>query len=311
MSDFLHNMIKRHQPGDTALNARRIVQPRPRSRFETASSAVHYQDPQQSDGAAVTSAAGEPRAHESKASPHQRTTTGYDSADHDRPVDDVDQRIDAITDTLERLAPETPDFRISREHHRRNVKSTGSVLSEHQSSPPAERSDGDRVSTVNALRSRYPATPHRPEHPQPLRADNPLSPGPRQNRGTTDSADVTDNGAFTKPAETAQAPEHAGDFGQSGDAKYRSLTGVEQLDRRHSGELRTPDWLTDMQRDLGNLRRESNARTRPESSVNVTIGRVEVRAVHADGEKPPANRDRPVGIMSLDDYLKQRDRRPS
>lgn len=45
--------------------------------------------------------------------------------------------------------------------------------------------------------------------------------------------------------------------------------------------------------------------TKPEPVINVTIGRVEVRAVHQT-DSPETKKQKPVGVMSLDDYLRKR-----
>lgn len=75
------------------------------------------------------------------------------------------------------------------------------------------------------------------------------------------------------------------------------------------GLLQIPNWLTAMQADLNNRWQEINAKTESEPVVNVTIGRVEVRAVQKEIEKQPGSKQKPSGVMSLDDYLKQREDR--
>jgi len=41
--------------------------------------------------------------------------------------------------------------------------------------------------------------------------------------------------------------------------------------------------------------------------INVTIGRVEVRAVHTEAPKNARHSNKPAGVMTLDDYLKKRE----
>ena len=73
------------------------------------------------------------------------------------------------------------------------------------------------------------------------------------------------------------------------------------------GTLQIPAWLTDMQTELNNRWREINAQSQAEPVINVTIGRVEIRATNPEPAKPGRTEKKPTGVMSLDDYLKQRE----
>ncbi len=75
----------------------------------------------------------------------------------------------------------------------------------------------------------------------------------------------------------------------------------------HAGLLQPPGWLTEMQSELNQRWQDINAQLKPSDPVvNVTIGRVEVRAVKAETTKQPNQKNKPNGVMSLDDYLKER-----
>ncbi|MXS86164.1 hypothetical protein ABO04_09690 [Nitrosomonas sp. HPC101] len=74
-----------------------------------------------------------------------------------------------------------------------------------------------------------------------------------------------------------------------------------------SGYLQTPAWLSGMQAELSNRWREINAQSQTEPVINVTIGRVEVRAVNPSPAKPDAGQKKPTGVMSLEEYLKRRE----
>ncbi len=76
-----------------------------------------------------------------------------------------------------------------------------------------------------------------------------------------------------------------------------------------AGLLELPGWLKELQADLQNRWREASPQAQPEPVINVTIGRVEVRAMQAKAENRPKARPQPSGVMSLDEYLKQRDSR--
>ena len=48
------------------------------------------------------------------------------------------------------------------------------------------------------------------------------------------------------------------------------------------------------------------AEHKTDSVINVTIGRVEVKAVQNDTQKNARQTKKPTGVMTLDDYLKRR-----
>lgn len=77
----------------------------------------------------------------------------------------------------------------------------------------------------------------------------------------------------------------------------------------NSGSLLAPDWLNQIQADLQDRWQALNQKAQAEPVINVTIGRVEVRAVQTDS--PPARKRStlPSGVMTLDSYLKQRNRK--
>lgn len=73
-----------------------------------------------------------------------------------------------------------------------------------------------------------------------------------------------------------------------------------------TGLLQTPPWLAQLQTDLQHRWQQVNTKSEAESVVNVTIGRVEVKAVQAQTTAQLKSPKKPVGVMSLDAYLKQR-----
>lgn len=72
-------------------------------------------------------------------------------------------------------------------------------------------------------------------------------------------------------------------------------------------QLEPPSWLTDMESRFNQQAQQQEANTEP--VINVTIGRVEVRAVHAEAQKNARHSKKPTGVMTLEDYLKQREGR--
>ena len=74
-------------------------------------------------------------------------------------------------------------------------------------------------------------------------------------------------------------------------------------------QLEPPPWLSDMTSQL--KQRLQEKQTKAEPVINVTIGRVEVRAVQAETSKRVRHTKQPTGVMTLEDYLKQRENRGS
>jgi hypothetical protein len=86
-------------------------------------------------------------------------------------------------------------------------------------------------------------------------------------------------------------------------------TGSDYQDVSPDGLLAPPTWLAEMQTEFNRRWNELNRNSEPEPVVNVTIGRVEVRAVQAETPQKSIRKRKPSGVMSLDDYLNQRERR--
>ncbi|NOZ53819.1 MAG: hypothetical protein GXP08_11925 [Gammaproteobacteria bacterium] len=72
---------------------------------------------------------------------------------------------------------------------------------------------------------------------------------------------------------------------------------------RRNSQLDAPAWLPEIEARLSQLQ---PAEIKTEPVINVTIGRVEVRAVQSEIPQPVKRQKKPVGVMSLDDYLRQR-----
>jgi hypothetical protein len=73
------------------------------------------------------------------------------------------------------------------------------------------------------------------------------------------------------------------------------------------GRLETPSWLSDVQARFNEHSQEKEAKAEP--VINVTIGRVEVRAVQTETPKSGQRSKKRTGVMSLDEYLKRREGR--
>jgi hypothetical protein len=93
------------------------------------------------------------------------------------------------------------------------------------------------------------------------------------------------------------------------DQNRRYAFASDNRDISRDGSLEPPSWLSDMQSEFNRRWNELNSKSEPEPVINVTIGRVEVRAVQADATKKTRRKKKPSGVMSLDAYLNQRESR--
>ena len=309
MSRFLRNLIYRHQPGGVDLNARLIVQPRPRSRFESGLSEGPSPGQHDPDSEAMQGFASKPSSPDSQIPPHRRTEADSNTAVADVSTEHVNEHINALTHAVERPAPEAPIFSPRYESRPQNPDRTVTAQNEEQSSPVTERSDGDSLTASDVLNLRFQTVLHRYNNQQPQPADSASTASSRQGTDLSSAATVTSDSAISSAGEPPYMPGQFGSIEQGDSVKKLSTVNrPERQDAFHNGVLMTPDWLTEMQHDLNNRWREMKSGTESEQVVNVTIGRVEVRAIHKDSVKQTETRDKPVGIMSLGDYLQQRDR---
>ena len=247
----------------------------------------------------------------SRVSPRHRTATENDNANHVRPSDDTSEHIDAIADAFERRVAGVAFFKTLNADNPRTGNTFRQPQSKRPSDTPVEQTSGHRASSAHESEAHSQTRLNRSITPQAQPGDNPLARGLLRNRQQSDHGIFAEDDALTRPPDVTHTSEHGPGFEPDDSANSRMAAYRSESRReRHAGVMRTPDWLMDMQRNL-NSRRESNVVSSSEPSINVTIGRVEVRAVHTESETRQVKRDQPVGIMSLEDYLKQRDRRPS
>ena len=71
--------------------------------------------------------------------------------------------------------------------------------------------------------------------------------------------------------------------------------------------LEPPSWLAEIENRFNTPLKDIEAKTEP--VINVTIGRVEVRAVQAEASRKTRHAKKPTGVMPLDEYLKKREDR--
>jgi hypothetical protein len=71
--------------------------------------------------------------------------------------------------------------------------------------------------------------------------------------------------------------------------------------------LEPPSWLAEIENRFNTPLQDKEVKTEP--VINVTIGRVEVRAVQAEAARKTRHAKKPTGVMPLDEYLKKREDR--
>lgn len=71
--------------------------------------------------------------------------------------------------------------------------------------------------------------------------------------------------------------------------------------------LEPPSWLAEIENRFNTPLQDKEVKTEP--VINVTIGRVEVRAVQAEAARKTRHAKKPTAVMPLDEYLKKREDR--
>ena len=71
--------------------------------------------------------------------------------------------------------------------------------------------------------------------------------------------------------------------------------------------LEPPSWLAEIENRCNTPMQDKEVKTEP--VINVTIGRVEVRAVQAEAARKTRHAKKPTAVMPLDEYLKKREDR--
>jgi len=306
MSQFLRNIIHRHQAGNANREASHIVQPRPKSRFENN---ANTEDP---------------------LTRHDPTIESATEAAHAPLTPDLRINKNANNDNLTPLSEQTVF-----------TQETSDVNTQNQTGfPPTTKQPG--IKKNPASDESTPRIHTILHHLNSQRAQNnkPSPSGFRKNTAVPKTAEEIDNNLLNKSTKSPFVPEqdsafkdpdfktlnsesqHFADPGfkdpffkdqsfnqEDSDKKQTIENPPEQQEMHQAGLLQTPDWLAEMQSSLTERWQALNAQTEPEPVINVTIGRVEVRAIQTDSPTPPPQPDKkPGGIMSLSDYLEQRNK---
>lgn len=316
MSYFLQNLIERHQEVGVNRELSQTVQPRLKARFETDSGAelfvpsdtprpVDFKQTPQSGLEDSSSLSHSVQNTESIMTDISRQTPQavQNPIEHiiDKAViqpnfshrlDDLNERITAIKIQLGRKSSvqDTPSVRATENQ-------TG-ILREFPeiAHPSIEQQEDINLRTQSLLQR---LNTQQAQHTEDQKANS----TPRES--ALSSSDNSLMGAVQARLNSNTATDFTQATPKLDNQNRQNRT--EQRELHQAGFLQIPSWLTDMQTDLTVRWRELNKPSSVEPVINVTIGRVEVRAMNA--ESAPANRvqNKPTGVLSLDDYLKQRD----
>lgn len=305
MSHFLRNIITRHSVGKIRHESSHIVEPRLKSRFEADSStgsslAQHGSEIDPATASVVAASVGEELSRNQHVPPSLRRDSRQGNPASDRLDDELDDQIAALTEKSEQesMARKTPvDKTQQKRNHGIDVQTETAQITEPKSS--------QRLCVSDDLDQRIQIILHRLDSKQGQNTGHQLSvvAGKKLNPSNTVNSAKAALEEFPLVAEPALGFEHAGRRRPQSIENHPASTKTHQ-----SGLLQTPEWVAEIKTDLKNRYRKINTQAGPEPVVNVTIGRVEVRAVQTVSVKQAKTRNKPSGIMSLDDYLKQRNR---
>jgi hypothetical protein len=296
MSPYLRNLIARHSataaPGG-------IVLPRIRSRFEA--------DPAPAPAALPPETGPAPVAARPEATPARRrgdVSSPPASADSLERQHTRSSRSPRPPSGDAETAPEAQTGKRRKPAGQNLPPGTGTRPQEEAPHLPDRRA-GKALPVPEGLSPRIQDTARRPGNglrprsgrsapPTPGRevvAPRPDAPTPGAPDGLTLGVELTTNTEHSPPAREDE-------------------TGQPALQPRRPGPLRTPGWVAEIQSALQERHGPGRPSAEPEPTVNVTIGRIDIRAVRRETRDRSGPGPEPGRIMSLDDYLDKRNGRP-
>jgi hypothetical protein len=331
MSEFFSNLIDRH------LGARNVVEPRGRSRFETevAGSAIPLSidlygtdETREENQERRDSVVRLPENH-SVGPPVNSIEPQRIDPEVKLPVDHTDP-VDAMGDNLERQddlirptandsisadvnAPEMEPhlgIPVLRQQDWQSVKpkpveQTNPKEANAHTSELGYRFEGELDNRIRTMLARlqYRQKVRPAEHAETNNLDRSVVTRP-------DNDDDAEKDRAAQPLLVAPLFDVSEKVGSSDTDQARQYTfASDNRDISRDGSLEPPTWFSDMQAEFNRRWSELNSKSEAEPVINVTIGRVEVRAVQADAPKKAKRQKKPSGVMSLDEYLNQRERR--
>lgn len=277
MSRFLQSLIDRHLPRAATASASPLAQPRPRARFE-----------QGAEKMAETPGI-HPAGYSGASSPGNEL-------DRQESVQRLREKAQVISRTL------SPQGETIRSAARQSGTGTATALADIVA--PAHSAAGlpeDKAPALDEGRFDVPMS----TEGETGRSENPSTSDEQGDAAAQATGHARDPGAATGACQAnspgIELPPH-----DPGLAPGPARTSVQpEVETAHRGELLPPDWLGEFQREL--LSQMPSAGEGGEPTVNVSIGRVEVRASVPQTPRKSSADGAPSGIMSLDEYLRQRD----
>lgn len=283
MSQFLRNIIARHL---TKVSCP-VVAPRRRSRFETDTGNISSPRPQTapSDRNQVPDQAGAPlpcgssgKTGSMNTRPQQRSIHWADAAVNDTRSDSSEKwnpvlrTADKTTQVMKGITADTPI----------TESSNGDQLFVSHESEHRTRSILSRLKITR---------PHNSTH-QP---------------GDTNSIDLPGIGPQVNLPHSVDVHSANSESGSLGPVSTEPASRTaEPVD---TGLLQAPAWVDELQSGLQSRYPGMAAQKTVEPTVNVTIGRIEIRAAREKVSKTNEPRNQTAGIMSLDDYLEKQNGR--
>lgn len=312
MSAFLHNLLQRHQPATPATSY--FVQPRLAARFENNARAG-------TDNSALQShdyLAGDGVAKQAEQNPAQMSLTPFPSppSSASRAVEpDVGGPLDSAQDSAQDSQAEN-----SAKHW-----SSFSTNIETQPGLPLE-------SLLNSnFNFSHSEAAQRGQMMASQQASDVSSAKPAQSASLNVDALPSARQINAQPSsESSQLVESmAGDnalVGRGNEPLFVAPVAsmersAEQLEQQHvqptineqplqaaasNTAVQAPDWLAEIQAGLQRRGQPLNKPAQSEPVINVSIGRVEIRAHQAGSVSAAKARSQPKGVMTLDEYLTQR-----
>lgn len=297
MSQFLRNLVVRHRESDVSQSASHIVQPRPKSRFEADSNSDIETPTHTSESLATTMTS------------HEQSFRNTLSHHHTHP-DNINAGFDIDTNPVS----ETRDTSLFQNGRRTitqidsaNSNKNDQLASPSESTSSSEQSPIQSASTSEEFNTRIQTILDRLTDQKSHRTKNQSSADTQYDNAFVNNSETINNITTTRLEERKIIPEQSLNKESKGVDSQQSIGHhADQRGFHQSGLLQTPRWLTEMQSGLNSRWRDMNVRKEPEPVINVTIGRVEVKAIQSEPTKQTKTSSKPSGIMSLDDYLKKR-----
>lgn len=320
MSRFIQNLIVRQQSEQTNAVETHIVQPRPRARFEKETNSPEFTNTE-------TASSAEKRQHDDS-NPRSESDLSQIHSDHSL---NADSRVHAtqlssipsLMNTTPSEAPGEPttihpqqridEFKIPFDKNTSAIEMPESLVANRPPQPGIKEveitTDSRQANTSplilpDELNQRIQAMLENILHEQ-------TQEGTQQNESdpllTTTAANEPNN--LLPEADLAGHTAAIQSVETQNQSKQQELGSLEPRAGSPNGLLQTPAWVAKMQSDLNSQWQEEKAPQAAEPVINVSIGRIEVRAHTAEPEKQTNKPSKPSGVMSLDDYLKQRENR--